>query len=136
MSNLKKQQKINKISTYFLINVIVLVFFIFGVFWLQLIKTNTIEAPKCNYKKITGKDCPTCGITRDFVRISKFEKLESHINSKSIYYFSFFVYIAISRLFVVVLSLIKKTTKPIIVADIVISILAFISLIVFSYLLI
>jgi len=132
MNNLKKQLN-NKFSTYFIVNSTVLVFFILGLLWLQLIKTDTVEAPKCEYKKITGKDCPTCGITRDFVSISKFEDVELHINSKSIYYFYFFAYIVISRFFIVIVNLFKKLTKIFIITDIIFSFLAFLNLIVFAY---
>ena len=133
MSNLKKQLKNNKLSSYFIINSTVFVFFILGLFWLQLIKTDTVEAPKCQYKAITGKDCPTCGITRDFVEISDFKTTEKTINPKSIYYFYFFVYLAVSRFIVVTLNFLKKITNTIIIIDIIVSSILFISLIVFSY---
>jgi len=107
-----------------------------GLFWVQLIKTDTVSAPKCQYKSITGKDCPTCGITRDFVSISDFKKEEELINSKSIYYFYFFVYIAVSRLIAVVYVFFKEVSKQIVVVDIIISTLIFIALIVFAYFLI
>ena len=135
MNDLKKQLK-NKFLTYFIVNSTVLVFFIFGLLWLQLIKTDTVEAPKCQYKAITGKDCPTCGITRDFVSISDFKKKETPINSKSIFYFYFFLYIAVSRFLVFVSSFLKKITPLIIITDIIITSLVFISLIVFPYFLV
>lgn len=90
------------------------------------------EGFQCVYKVNLGYECQTCGFTRSFIDYFKFDFNSGYSrNESSIYYFIFAAYFAISRFCWVVYVLImfsKKPSNKLIALDIMVLVLAFVSM--------
>lgn len=122
-NNFKK--KIHLGESFFLINITFLVLFIFLLLYLFLYSNSLDNGIQCEYKKITGRECETCGYTRAFVLFLNGEFSKGiKLNQSSILYFLAFCYIFLTRLIWVIFSLFiqkNKLSKKIIFIDVLIS---------------
>jgi len=120
-------------STYKIINLVLFILLLICILWLVSIKMDITKPPQCQYKSVTDKDCPSCGMTRDFVSILENSNEMILINKISIYYFIFFISAIISRSIALIASMFNKINEKYIIFDILFSFLLFISLIIIPY---
>lgn len=120
---------------YKVVNITLVLLLSIGLLLLLLISVEKLPPVECRYKARTGQNCPTCGMTRDFVKLLKFKEVNSLLNDKSVYYFAFFVYAFLSRICFTVLIHKQpgKHSTIILQIDIISSSIVFISLIVIPY---
>ena len=116
-------------KNYKIFNVIFLLIIFCGVSFLYIVKSEIVNAPQCYYKARYGIECPTCGLTRDLIHLSNGNLNVTLINRNSLLVFTFFVYLVISRLFSI-LCLFLYDCKKVLVADIFISLIPVLFLII------
>lgn len=114
-------------TSYLIVNFILGLTFLLGFFYLIFSESNLV----CYYKDNYNILCSTCGLTRDFKSILKFE-FESLINSRSLYFFLFFSIFFLTRIISTLYILKNINLKKVFIYDCIIVILIAVSQIFFS----
>jgi len=80
---------------YVLLNIL-LVALLIGLFLVSVISKDDAGFISCQVLESTGKECNSCGLTRDFISFSHFD-FKSPINSQSIFVYFWFLIQLIGR---------------------------------------
>ncbi|MDD3303857.1 MAG: DUF2752 domain-containing protein [Clostridia bacterium] len=129
--------KISKIKNYIYVNITMLLLSLYVIFFPFFAKLLSLISPTlttCTYKKMMGKDCPLCGGTRYIANLSKVVEDPTYL----IHPFGFMIlFVLFELIFRIVLMIkIKKNTvkniKSVVLFDIIIHIIAFISFVIYE----
>lgn len=105
-------EKIHLGGSFFVVNTTFLALFLSIIIYLKLFSHSSSYSVKCEYKKVTGIECVTCGYTRAFSKYLQGDFKEGmSLNRSSFIYFICLSYLFIVRLFWIVFTMTIQKTK-------------------------
>ncbi len=107
-----RRKRYNK--DYQLVNIILIVLFLIGFVYVAIVE----ESMTCYYKSVHGTVCNTCGMTRDFKSMIKFD-FSYLINPHSTFFFLLFSLFFFTRIGVLISLLKLESPKKVLLFDIV-----------------
>jgi len=86
---------------YYLMNLL-FVALLFGLFLISFLADNSTNFITCQVLVLTGKECKSCGLTRDFMSFAQLD-FNSPINNQSIFVFFWFLIQLLVRITTVIM---------------------------------